>query len=192
MARPADATDVVNLSFAKIGSEAIADLATDTSARGLLAARLYDQVLTEMLRMKPWAFAAKRAVLEADDVATHPDYAYAYALPDDCVRVLGISGLPEAEYLLEAGVLYANMDLAEDGDGELLYTSLEEDVTAWDPQFLRALVVRLAYELSFKITAKMDLARQLYAEWSIAISDAGLENTRERFRPAVRLWGAKP
>lgn len=79
--------DIANLGLSHIGARAqIASISPpDGTVEAGYCARFYPLVRREMLEMHAWTFAAKRVALSQ---VTNPStvWAYAYALPADCVK----------------------------------------------------------------------------------------------------------
>ena len=142
------AIGIVNLAMARIGEGAISSL-TGTDAKSILAAQVYDYVLDEVLAAHDWNFATKIYDLSQD--ATSPegtDWDYRYALPSDCLRVIGI--LPaKTPYVIEAGYLLTNYDNTS-ASLTLHYIRRETNPAMYSPHFVNTLAFRLAAEMSFK------------------------------------------
>ena len=85
----ASVVQICNMALSHIGSEAIVSSISppDGSVEAGYCATFYDMARTEMLEPGSWAFSLKRATLAQ---VTNPStvWAYAYAKPADCQRVL--------------------------------------------------------------------------------------------------------
>lgn len=98
-----------------IGSQTLARIDENVASRYALD-RVYDDVLTYVLEQGLWKFALRTADLTADrdDATMHRQYAY--PIPDDFVRLAGISATGRFDntggqlenYVEEAGVWYSD------------------------------------------------------------------------------------
>lgn len=80
-------TEICNLALAHLGvGKPITDLDTDDSAEAEVLRRFYDITRKQVLRDFDWSFAAAFVTLEETDTAPTTEWAYAYALPDDCLK----------------------------------------------------------------------------------------------------------
>lgn len=112
--------------------------------------QFYDMARQQTLRDHPWNFAQARVQLaEVGVPATYPEYAYAYAWPDKCIR---------AHKVYTGGIATDfEVALSEDGSGRILLTNAPEAVLAYtrdvsdpnmfDPLYVRALARRLAADI---------------------------------------------
>jgi len=128
----------------------IQDLATESSKEAQACRRFYAQTRDEVLRDFPWPFATMIDTLAL--VATQPnqEWAYAYRMPSDCLRVRRILSGQRNE-TRESRVPYR---LARDVSGGLIYTdqieaqaewtTLVTNVGAFAPDFVEALALLLA------------------------------------------------
>jgi len=104
-------------------------------------------------------FALKRAALPEN--ASTPVFGYStqYAIPSDCIMVLGIGNVEDkadnTDYSVEGGFIMT--DLAEDDGGELnvRYVFDEDDVSKWTPEFCVYMAWYLAYLSCVAITKDM-------------------------------------
>lgn len=140
---------ICNMALGWIGTNSIASLTqNDPGARA--CNQFYDMARQQTLRDHPWNFAQSRIALAAVDVPdTYPEYAYAYAWPDKCIRAHKVRN--------DAGDYDFEVVLSPDGSGRmiltnaqnavLLYTADVADPTLFDPLYTRALARRLAADM---------------------------------------------
>lgn len=154
---------ICNMALSHIGSEArVASLSPpDGSAEAGYCAAFYDQARTEMIEAGQWNFALKRATL-AEVTNASTTWAYAYALPSDCLRALrilrpgvGLTVFTEdqveyspndgdtAEFTIEGDVAYTN-----EPEAVLLYLRDVTDPNSFTPGFTGALSYMLAAYLA--------------------------------------------
>lgn len=87
------------------------------------------------------------------------EYAYRFALPSDCLRILRINGAERDDYRVEAGYLLTN-----EGEINCEYIFDNTDETTFDAQFVDLLASRLSAEVCFYLTDNSTLTEQ---SWNI-------------------------
>ena len=159
----ASVVQLCNMALSHIGSEArVASITPpDGSVEAGYCATFFDMARTEMLEPGTWAFSLKRAALaQVDNESTA--WAYAYALPSDCLRALRLpaSRLPSTVFTqdtvviephdqssrafdIEGAVLRTN-----EPDAVLLYVRDVTDSGQFTPSFTSALSYLLASYLA--------------------------------------------
>lgn len=160
----ASVVQICNMALSHIGSEArVSSISPpDGSVEAGQCATFYDLARTEMLEPGNWAFALKRAALAQ---VTNPStiWAYAYAKPADCQRVLRIlrpsiaitvftqdlvvephtDDRDSAPFDIEGEVILTN-----EPDAVLVYTQDVTDSTKFPASFTSALSYLLASYLA--------------------------------------------
>jgi hypothetical protein len=153
----ASEVDIANLALSHLGDDAtIASLdPPEGSAQAEHCARFYPMARDSLLEMHSWRFATRRTAL-AELTNTWPQWAYAYAKPADCLRVISVIDPEAPDDLAQLGVKTAkpftveiNDDLAEviltnQTDAVLRYVARTEDTTKFPPLFTMALSWHLA------------------------------------------------
>lgn len=142
---------ICNLAFAHFGHDAniVSIEPPDDSVEAHLCQQFYPIARDELLAEHAWTFATKRATL-APLVSAREDFAYAYALPADCVKTRKL--LPEGYasdsksevFELENGVIYTDVPSV----ATLVYTYRLVASGSYSPQFTSALSLRLASYLA--------------------------------------------
>jgi len=152
----ASVVDVVNTALSMIGdaAEVTSIDPADGSAQADHAARFYPTARDETLQRHTWRFATKRRSLSELSENPVDHWAYAYALPTDCIQPVAVL-LPEStddtktqDFEVESSddgtdILYCNVE-----DAVLKYVWRQTDTTRWSPLFTRAVARRLAADLS--------------------------------------------
>lgn len=152
---------ICNRALQKLGAERITSLTQDArNARSCNA--VYDILRDAELRAHPWSFAIRRVILAPDADAPLFDYAYAFSVPADCLRVLPPSDTSSG------WVMENNKILTNAGDTlQLRYVTRVEDPNAFDSIFREALAARIAMELCEELTqsnAKMQMVSAMYKQ----------------------------
>lgn len=145
----ASKADIWNLALSNMGHKANITDPDEASAEANHCRRFYPIALSMMMERFAWSFATRRAALaEVDNPVDH--WAYAYALPNGCVKARAVL-LPEStddtaeqEFAIESDstgtpILYTNVE-----DAVLRYTATATDTNRFPPLF----VVALSYELA--------------------------------------------
>ena len=154
--------DICNLALSHLGDEAEVTAITppDGTIQAAHCGRFYPIARDLLLEAHPWTFAVKRAEVAEVTNPSPEDWAYAYALPNHCLRPLSClyPGQPAAHlgdsdtgsqpYLVEAAeeggaVLYTNVPAAT-----LRYIARVTDTTKFSPGFVVALARLLAAYLA--------------------------------------------
>lgn len=163
-----------NMALSHIGSEAqVASISPpDGSVEAGYCATFYDQARTEMLEPGTWRFSLNRATL-AELSNLSEVWAYAYALPSDCLRPLRVlrpgEGLTvftqydstfqpndrgSADFDVEGQVLFSNHP-----EATLIYVRDVTDTGKFTPSFVTALSYLLSSYLAGPILKGTEGAR---------------------------------
>jgi hypothetical protein len=146
--------DIVNLALSRLGDDAtVASLyPPEGSAQAEHAARFYPVARDALLEMHAWNFATQRAPLAAL-AATSPAWAFAYALPADCIVVLAV--LPpdgrdqDAQpFRREALTNGQQVIVTDQPAASIRYQARVSDTTKFSPLFVDALAWLLASYLA--------------------------------------------
>ena len=138
---------ICNLAYSHFGHNAniVSIEPPDDSVEANLAAQFYPLVRDELLESHAWTFATKRIELSAIE-STREDFAYAYAMPADCLKARklmsdGYASDSESEvFEVEDGVLYTDSPPTS----TLIYTYKLRNTGVFSPLFVSALAIRLA------------------------------------------------
>ena len=162
----ASEVDICNLALQRLGAKSISSL-TDDSTNARECNRVYEHARDSELRAHPWSFARKRASLAASSTAPAFEYANAFPLPADYLRILpnnGRLGQPNQDDLqIENGSILSN----DSAPLPITYIARITDPEAFDQLFTDLLVARIARDLAEKITqsnSKIEIAAALYRD----------------------------
>jgi len=155
----ADETSIANLALAKLGIDPIMAL-TDASKPAQYCKRFYEETRDEVLSAHRWNFAMKRATLNRLATAPASEWAFAYQLPADCLRILQLNGYEQAEqvgtFSVEGRALFTDHDTAA-----VRYIGRVEDAAAWPPLFIDALATKLAAKIAAPLTGSRTAANEM-------------------------------
>jgi hypothetical protein len=149
--------DIVNRALRKIKSATIETL-TENTAEGRAAAAIYEESRQFLLKRGLWTWAIARQKLAQLTETPVFEYDYAYRLPADSIRIVGVysdtSGRSRIrDYRLEGVGLVCNYS-----DVYLRYIKNEEDPNKFGPDFRAALEDYMAYQLALVLPGSKSLA----------------------------------
>lgn len=177
----------------------INNIDTPTSDKEIVFAQWYDITRQHVLKFLMPNFALARVALAAlptVPAAYADEYQYAYAVPSNCLKVLGLGPInsEETKPTVEGGVIYTNVFFSS-GSPILRYIADITDVTQFTPDFVMTFASILG-----KLTAmvntqdpakKASLLKDAMQEWTNSTAQNAQENkpmrmSRSRFRDSRR------
>ena len=150
-------TQICNAALGLVGAATIGnyDDAADRS-RSAQACRFYFPILLQcVLESFPWKCVATPATLTTTAAEPAFEYAYAYVLPADWVRMIGMDH-PSRKYRVYGRLLHTNASPAY-----ISYVPLEMDATKYSAGLVRGLYLNLGYELALAVRHDPELAAQI-------------------------------
>lgn len=164
---PGSEVDICNLALARIGEQPIAAIEGDDLPRAArIMAQHYPMTRQALLRAYVFNFSKRYTTLQCDaDVTPDFGFSYAYKLPNDHLRLLGIGDVtinddtPPDFYDISGRHLFT-----DEGGGEAInvYDIKDELVVGkWDPLFRKLMYLELARDVSYAFTLKPSLLTQL-------------------------------
>jgi hypothetical protein len=167
------AVDICNQALAKIGAASISSL-SDSSEEARVMNRVYERVRDDLLYSHPWNFAITRVAVAAD--ATEPIYDWdnRFALPADCLRVIGTDLDNPQEWQVEGRFIVANAE-----ELNIKYIAKIADVTKYSPGFVETLASKLAYDVCYTLVQSVTLRAQLKEEYLQALRTARTFDAQE-------------
>ena len=146
--------------FLKIGGETIASFDEGT-AEAEIAANLYPTTRDALLSAHPWSFAVGQIYLSRLTAEPVADFAYAFQMPPDLLRVIS-AGLPGRG----SGVRYRIVEnrLHADAEDVVLTYIFRPAESEFPPFFDHLLITRLAAEFCIPLTgstSRSDALQQL-------------------------------
>lgn len=180
--------DIANLALARLGDTANVPslVPPDGSAQAAHCARFYPFARNTLLELHEWGFATRRAVLAltGENVG---DWAYAYALPSDALRVIDILPQSAGEGSAQDYSIEANADsrlILTDQEGAVVrYVGLVTDATRFSPLFVEALSWLLASHLAgplIKGDAGAGMAKSCYQTAMMLVAQARASDAGQR------------
>jgi len=160
----ATALQICNNALLMLGNITITSL-DDTGKAAVLCNHFYQQVIDATLRAYKWNCATVRDTLTADETAPEFGFAYRYAVPDDCLRVLGMSE-DKTRFKVENGYI-----LTDDSKGMVSYIK-RIDAADMDKLLIDAASARMAATLAFPLTNSQSVAEAMWKLYQERLDEA--------------------
>jgi hypothetical protein len=166
---PVVRTQLLNRVLGKLGAARVASI-TETHPAVAAFTDAYPRVRQFELTRHPWKVAMVRTGLPAAAEAPAWGWAYAYPLPDECLRLWQVTDGTWAvtSYAVEAGAVLAD----QAPPLRVSYTRDLGDVALHDVVLFEALAAHLAWDLCDSITGSPARKPALISEYSGLIEDA--------------------
>ena len=169
------AIDICSHALVKLGASSISSFDEDTT-EAHVAKQLYETTLDSLLALYPWRFSLKQTQLGRLSSPPEADYRYAYALPNDCIRVLSAGSSLKGKGL---NYRLAQKTLQTDSESVMLsYISRPNEVD-FPAFFLEALVAKLAVEFCLPLTESTTRTDYLRKQAQEAIQNARLVDSQQ-------------
>jgi len=148
-------TDICNAALRLIRARPIGNL-DDNEPNAAQCRFFYSIIRSVVFRSHPWKCIAKQATLETATTAPQFGFSYAYPLPGDYVRMIGMDDPQEGYRVYGGKVIHTDAAPAY-----IDYVPLELDTTKYSAELVRCLYLNLAYELAFGITGDAKIAETI-------------------------------
>ena len=163
MALPTSKVGICNIALDLLKEKPIANIDSPTTDVESLCARWYDLSRTALIQSRNWNFATKSEAISRGGTPTVSIYADYYAFPNDYLKLTAIISpripLTRKDYRIEDGKI-----LLDNGGGSTfnVWCMFDNDTVAnFPPLFTMLLAARLALALTYKITAKPSVIKQV-------------------------------
>lgn len=150
----------------KLGDDPITSF-TDPTNRARLCQAIYPKTRDAVLRDHAWNRAVKRVALA--ELVDPPafEFAHAYALPSDFIRLLDTDLDNRRPHKIEGDAVVTDATSIK-----IKYISRLTDTTKFDDMFTDCLIARMAYELAQAVTSKQSLSQQFWTEYQDKLKNA--------------------
>lgn len=151
----------------------VTDISENTQPARIIKANLpYSR--DAVLRAFPWNFAKRRTSLAA--LATAPAFGFsaAFALPVDCIRVVGVYLHDQSKWRVEGREILID----DSGPISIKYIARITDLGA-DPLFFTTLAARIAADTALAITESSSKAEQLWRVYMQKLREARAIDSQE-------------
>lgn len=153
---------------------------SDDSTNARECNRVYAHARDSELRAHPWSFARTRVQLAASSTAPTFEYARAYPLPSDYIRIIPNNGRlgqnVQDDLQIENGSILSN----DSSPLNLTYIRRVTDPNLFDQTFIDLLATRISRDLCEKITQSNTKFQIMQAEYEEAKATARRINAFER------------
>lgn len=167
------AVEICNEALALVGAAPITSLSQQTTEARLLN-QLYTPTRDQLLTSHPWNFATKRVALSADPTPPAFGFAYRFALPSDCLRVLGVDLYSDDQWKIENGYL-----LCDSSAVSIKYISKITTEATFSINFCEALAYKLASKIAYPLVQSSTLAKSLFDLYVTHLRDARSMDAQE-------------
>lgn len=165
--------DICNSALNMIGASTILSL-TEDSKVGRICNQRYPHVRDAVFRAHPWNCLIKRTQLPADTTAPDWEFAYAYSLPADCLRVLRLEYL-DTVYKVEGKKIVTD----EGAPLKIQYVAQETDPMQYDELLVEAIASRLASDIAYPVIGSNTLSAQMMDIYMLKLSEARFVDATE-------------
>ncbi len=155
----ASVVEILSSALVELGEDRITSADQDTE-RARIVSEVFETERDALLEEHPWKFATTRAELPRLAEAPAFGYAFAFALPADCLHVMDT--WPETHCRIEGGRLLADVPAVA-----VRYVRRVTAAAGMPPTFRAALSARIAAKVAKKITgssAEKERMLALYAD----------------------------
>ena len=183
------AVKAVNKALVQIGHDVTVELLDEESEvpEEKKAAFVYDESRRQVLRDHAWGFARREAPATSWFAPTHPGDLYPHhaEMPPDALQVVGVKDCAgrDAEYTIVDREIRASVPFAL-----VVYTADLEDLDRWSAGAYKALVLRLAADLSKIITGRINERELQERAYAAEIRAAKLQDSRS-VNVSKSAWG---
>lgn len=174
------------MALSRLGESPISAIDPNGSLPARLCYLHYHPVRREVLCAHRWSFASVSTTLNSsEDSVGDETHQLHHSLPPDCLRVLGVNC---RSWTLRGRAIYATPTSIR-----LLYISDVEDTTLFEPLFIEAMVLRLAWKLCIPLINSTTARQALGEEYQrIALPQAAHFNAVQHLsndsHPLYKLW----
>jgi hypothetical protein len=177
---------ICNRALLRIGVSATIDSLEEPTNEARACKVLYADTRDAVLEAYPWPWATKRAQLARLEGEARSGWAFAYALPADCISAQGIwcgtrnpTQAQRIPFALEHGAA-GRILLCDHEAPELLYTARVTDPNRFPPLFIDAVAWALAPDLAIALGLEEGIAARARAQYRLVLSQAAAQAFSQR------------
>ena len=118
------ATGICSRALVKLGADSISSFEEETT-EAHIAEQLYDPTVDALLASYPWRFALNQVTMSRLAEKPSADYRYAYAIPNNCIRILSAGNTVRSsglDYRILKNQLHTNSESRQTGS-RILFTT---------------------------------------------------------------------
>lgn len=140
---------------------------------------VFDTCAEQALRAHAWGFAQRLASLSRLPDSPPFGFSYAYAMPEDCLRVIDCRPAAELRSPRARFVTQGRRVLTNASPCNARYIARDLNPENWPPDFANAVACRIACEIAALSAEKIQLVPQLLQIYQLAIAQAQASDARE-------------
>ena len=167
--------DICSHALVKLGANSISSFQEETT-EAHIAKQLYDMVLDSLLSSYPWRFALKQTSLARLTDTPKADYQYAFALPNDCIRILSAGQTNRGKGL---NYRIAQQQLHTNSPSVVLTYLCRPNEADFPAFFVEALVAKLAAEFCLPLTESTTRTDYLKKQATETLQTARLTDSQQ-------------
>ena len=177
--------DIVNNALSILGASTISSLTEDTK-NARISNQRFENVRNRVFRAHPWNCLIKRVQLAENSTAPVVEFANAFALPSDFLRVLKIhngttdSVASDMPYKIEQKNI-----ITDESTVYLVYVAKDTDPTNYDTYLYEVLAYQLAADMCYSITNNATLAKNLLVDADEKLREARFVDSVENSTDTV-------
>ena len=177
--------DIANNALSILGGSTISSLTEDTKNARICNQR-FENVRNRVFRGHPWNCLIKRVQLAENSTAPVVEFANAFALPSDFLRVLKIhngttdSVASDMPYKVEGKNI-----IKDESTVYLVYVSKDKDPTNYYTYLYEVLAYQLAADMAYAITNNATLAKNLLVDADEKLREARFVDSIENSTDTV-------
>lgn len=178
--------DIANMALGEVGSQSITTL-DEATTPAVTCKRFIYQAIREVLQSSKWKCARVQA--ELGQLTDEPsfDWAYAYQLPADYVRLVSFNEVESGEQLQDMFEVQGNTLLTDETTASIVYVRdlsyVGNDVGLMPALLVKACYINLASKIAWPIQQSRTLKESLEQTAEVALRKAKAADSREEFRP---------
>ena len=192
-----DKVGLFNLALSAAGARGSVSAPTEASREAEICRLWFEPTVRQVLRAAPWASAravgrlaliAERTLSDWTEGMPQPEYQYAYAIPNGCLRPRYLYGYGRFEIALRSADQQVLMTSVEN---PILYYTFEQlNVAMWDPALYLAIAHALGAFIALPLNGKTQQARSAQGMANSMIAQAQEAAANESFEPleSVPEW----
>ena len=167
--------DICSHALVKLGANSISSFQEETT-EAHIAKQLYDMVLDSLLSSYPWRFALNQTSLARLTDTPKADYQYAFALPNDCIRILSAGQTNRGKGL---NYRIAQQQLHTNSPSVVLTYLCRPNEADFPAFFVEALVAKLAAEFCLPLTESTTRTDYLKKQATETLQTARLTDSQQ-------------
>ena len=177
--------DIANNALSMLGGSTISSL-TENTKNARISNQRFENVRNRVFRAHPWNCLIKRVQLAASSTNPVIEFAKAYPLPADFLRVLKIhngttdSVASDMPYKVEGKFI-----ITDEATVYLVYVAKDTDPTNYDTYLYEVLAYQLAADMAYAITNNATLAKNLLVDADEKLREARFVDSVENSTDTV-------